>query len=155
MRTLRTLPSTRQVRANRAPARPDNHVCPALQGRRHATPAEAAAPQASTQASAVSVAQGTCAAVAQTTWTSAPLSAHAREWACPGCSKPCECLSGRLGPKGPSKGQKKSEAAAPGSGFTKIGVFPVRLDQKGANCSVIPIWFSTRSQLCTLWTRRR
>ena len=155
MRTLRTLPSTRQVRANRAPARPDNHVCPALQGRRHATSAEAAAPQASTQASAVSVAQGTCAAVAQTTWTSAPLSAHAREWACPGCSKPCECLSGRLGPKGPSKGQKKSEAAAPGSGFTKIGVFPVRLDQKGANCSVIPIWFSTRSQLCTLWTRRR
>ena len=30
-----------------------------------------------------------------------------------GCSKPHECLSGRLGPKGPSKGQKKSEAAAP------------------------------------------
>ena len=113
MRTLRTLPSARQVRANRAPARPDNQVCPAVQGLRHATPAEAAALQASTQASAVSVAESVCAAVAQTTWTSVPLSAHATEWACQGCSKRYECLSGRLGPKGPLKGQKKSEAAAP------------------------------------------
>ena len=110
MRTLRTLPSARQVRANRAPARPDNQVCPALQGRRHVTTAEAAALQANTQASAVSVAWGACAVVAQTTWTSAPSSAPGvyppREWACPGCSKPHECLGGRLGPKGPSKGQK-------------------------------------------------
>ena len=28
-------------------------------------------------------------------------------------SKPCECLSGRLGQKGPSKGRKNSEAASP------------------------------------------